>query len=39
MDRLINVLAKLAIFKNDFDYHLIRVSGDHLLWLSEVVSI
>jgi uncharacterized membrane protein YkgB len=26
MDRLINVLAKLAIFKNDFDYHLIRAS-------------
>jgi hypothetical protein len=25
MDRLINVLANLAIFKNDFDYHLIRV--------------
>jgi uncharacterized membrane protein YkgB len=26
MDRLINRLAKLAIFKSDFDYHLIRAS-------------
>ena len=26
MDRLINALAKLAIFKNDFDYHLMRAS-------------
>ena len=26
MDRLINALTKLAIFKNDFDYHLIRAS-------------
>ena len=26
MNRIINALAKLAIFKNDFDYHLIRAS-------------
>src|SRR5215475_5075044 len=26
MDRLINILARLRIFKNDLDYHLIRVS-------------
>jgi uncharacterized membrane protein YkgB len=26
MDRFINALAKVAIFKNDFDYHLIRAS-------------
>ena len=26
MDRLINGLAKLAIFKSDFDYHLVRAS-------------
>jgi uncharacterized membrane protein YkgB len=26
MDRLINALTKLAVFKNDFDYHLIRAS-------------
>jgi uncharacterized membrane protein YkgB len=26
MDRLINTLAKLTIFKSDFDYHLIRAS-------------
>ena len=42
MDRLVSALAKLDIFKNDFDYHLIRAfDGDHLLflWLSEVVSI
>jgi len=26
MDRLINRLAKLAIFKSDFDYHLMRAS-------------
>ena len=26
MDRLINILARLRIFKNDLDYHLIRAS-------------
>ena len=26
MDRLIDTLAKLAVFKGDFDYHLIRAS-------------
>ena len=26
MNRLINAVAKLAIFKSDFDYHLIRAA-------------
>jgi hypothetical protein len=42
MNRLINTMAKLAIFKSDFDYHLMRASnGVHrlFLWLSGVVPI
>lgn len=37
MDRLTNALAKVGIFKNDFDYHLIRASMVIISFFSLVI--